>query len=266
MSRAEEGSVDTRSMDRLITQTIRCRDSNIGTLQPMDLSVKSVWSMRPLNETGWMIEPKTVGPGVMLACAVINADGATAYSRVANCGVEPYELHKEELLTTAEAIPLDQVAFVDITGLAPSTEGHCGKTDPSADSAKQTGSSGFNNTATYEHVQEIIDSMPAHLDNDQKKAAADFIRKYADVFSRSVTDLGRNAWIPHIIETGDHPPIRQQLRRQSYVYQLIVDEATKEMREAKVIEPSTVEWASNLVVVTKKDGTVRVCVDIFEIF
>jgi len=84
----------------------------------MDLSVKSVWSMRPLNETGWMIEPKTVGPGVMLACAVINADGATAYSRVANCGVEPYELHKEELLTTAEAIPLDQVAFGDIAGLA----------------------------------------------------------------------------------------------------------------------------------------------------
>jgi len=42
---------------------------------------------------------------------------------------------------------------------------------------------------------------------------------------------------------------------------MIIDKAIKEMREAKVIEPSTAEWASNLVVVTKKVGTVRVCVD-----
>jgi hypothetical protein len=42
---------------------------------------------------------------------------------------------------------------------------------------------------------------------------------------------------------------------------VIIDKATKEMQEAKVIEPSTAEWASNLVVVTKKDGTARVCVD-----
>jgi len=223
----------------------------------LDLSVKSVWSTRPLDETGWMVEPKTVWPGVMLARAVINADGAAAYLRVANYGVEPYELQKGELLTTVEAIPLDQVAFGDIAGLAPSTEGHCGKTDRSADSTKQTGSSGSNNTASYEHIQGLIDSMPAHLDNDQKKAAADFIRKYADVFSRSVTDLGRNAWIPHRVETGDHPPIRQQLRRLPYAHQVIIDKATKEMRKAKVIEPSTAEWASNLVVVTKKDGTAR---------
>lgn len=33
------------------------------------------------------------------------------------------------------------------------------------------------------------------------------------------------------------------------------------MQDAKIIEPSMAEWASNLVVVIKKDGTARVCVD-----
>lgn len=227
----------------------------------LDLSVKSIWSTRPPAETGWMVEPKNVGPSVMLARTVINADGATAYVRVANCGSEPYKLHEGELLTTAEAIPLDRVAFENTAGLAPPTEGCRSEAESSTDSGKQNGSDRPNGTTSYEHVQELIDSLPAHLDNDQKKTAADFIRKYANVFSRSVTDLGRNAWLPHRIDTGDHPPIRQQLRRQPYAHQVIIDKATKEMREAKVIEPSTAEWASNLVVVSKKDGTARVCVD-----
>ena len=35
----------------------------------------------------------------------------------------------------------------------------------------------------------------------------------------------------------------------------------KEMQESGIIEPSTTEWSSPIVLVKKKDGTLRMCVD-----
>lgn len=65
----------------------------------------------------------------------------------------------------------------------------------------------------------------------------------------------------HCIETGDAKPIHQPLRRTAPAERSIVRESVEIMLAQHVIRPSTSPWASPIVLVPKKDGTTRFCVD-----
>jgi len=84
---------------------------------------------------------------------------------------------------------------------------------------------------------------------------------YADCFSRSEFDLGRTNLVKHKIDTGDSKPVRQALRRQPLAYLPEIDRQIEELTRHNIIEPAASPWASNLVIVTKKDGSLRMCVD-----
>ena len=63
------------------------------------------------------------------------------------------------------------------------------------------------------------------------------------------------------IKTGDAKPKRQQARRIPFALRQEVVRKLKEMLEQNVIRPSRSPWASPIVLVRKKDGTMRFCVD-----
>ena len=65
----------------------------------------------------------------------------------------------------------------------------------------------------------------------------------------------------HSIDTGEHRPVRQQVRRTPFALRATVDKVIKEMMEQQVIEPSSSPWASPIVLVQKRNGGVRFCVD-----
>ncbi|GFX37058.1 hypothetical protein TNCV_1712511 [Trichonephila clavipes] len=62
-------------------------------------------------------------------------------------------------------------------------------------------------------------------------------------------------------DTGEHPPIKQHPRRLQFAKQEEVQKLIKDMKNNDVIEPSSSPWASPIVLVTKKDGSTRFCVD-----
>ena len=74
-------------------------------------------------------------------------------------------------------------------------------------------------------------------------------------------DLGRATAFKHMIDTGDAVPICQRLRPQPRMKQDEIDHQVESMLGHGIIEESNSLWASNIVVVTKKDGSARVCVD-----
>jgi transposase InsO family protein len=111
------------------------------------------------------------------------------------------------------------------------------------------------------HIQCLIDGLPPSLTEEQRMMAAKFLREKASIFSKSATDLGRNRMIPHRIDTGDHPPVRQSLRRQPYAQLEEIEKNVQELLQAGVIRPSTSAWSSNVLLVKKKDGSSRFCVD-----
>ena len=86
---------------------------------------------------------------------------------------------------------------------------------------------------------------------------------FKDVFSNAPGDLARRTSLitSHKIDRGTNKPIRQQPRRLPLAKVDVAHEAIKEMHEQGIIEPSTSPWAAPIVLVKKKDGTNRFCVD-----
>jgi len=74
-------------------------------------------------------------------------------------------------------------------------------------------------------------------------------------------DNGYTEVVRHEIDTGNEAPVRQSLRRQPFVLLPEIDAQVELMLQQGIIEPSMSEWASNVVMVRKKDGTPRFCVD-----
>jgi len=104
-------------------------------------------------------------------------------------------------------------------------------------------------------------SLPEELDDEQRKAVADLLYKYDDVFSKGEFDVGRTHLISHHIDTGQNRPIRQQLRRHPTAYLQAIDDYVEQLLENDIIEPSAGPWSSNIVVVKRKDRRLRLCVD-----
>jgi hypothetical protein len=71
----------------------------------------------------------------------------------------------------------------------------------------------------------------------------------------------RGVFPVHVIDTGDHPPVKQPIRRIPFVHREKISTMVDEMLAQGVIQPSVSAWSSPVVLVPKKDGTSRFCVD-----
>ncbi|GFW55657.1 retrovirus-related Pol polyprotein from transposon 412 [Trichonephila clavipes] len=94
-----------------------------------------------------------------------------------------------------------------------------------------------------------------------KSSAERLFQEFEDVFSRNSSDIGHTTVTQHRIDTADHPPIKQHPRRLPFAKQEEVATLLREMQENDIIEPSSSPWASPIVLVRKKDGSTRFCVD-----
>lgn len=111
------------------------------------------------------------------------------------------------------------------------------------------------------HLRDLYDRTTPNMDPRQKEQIAKLLLRYKDVFSASDHDLGKSGIIKHRIPTGDANPIRQPLRRVPVHLQDEIDRQVDSMLEHGIIQPSTSPWSSGIVLVQKKDGTHRFCID-----
>ena len=100
-----------------------------------------------------------------------------------------------------------------------------------------------------------------HLTPAETKQILRLIASYSDTFALDALELGTTTLVQHTINTGNHSPIRQQLRRMPFALRQDVDRLVGEMLNQGVIEPSSSPWASPVVLVRKKDRGTRFCVD-----
>ena len=111
------------------------------------------------------------------------------------------------------------------------------------------------------HIAHQSSPMEVHAADCRGDRAEAFIRSRANVFSRSEYDIGRTSIIPHRIDTGEHTPHFEQLRRHPQAQLPVIDKHVQNMLEHDVIEPAASPWCSNVVMVRKQDGTMRLCID-----
>ena len=100
-----------------------------------------------------------------------------------------------------------------------------------------------------------------HLKPAEKEQMSNILRQYQGLFANDLSHLGLTSQAEHRIETGNATPIKQLPRRLPHALRPVVEEQVKEMLQYEVIEPSNSPWASPIVLVKKKDGTWRFCID-----
>ena len=108
---------------------------------------------------------------------------------------------------------------------------------------------------------EQLELESQHLTSTQKTQLVTLLQSFTDVFALDSSELGATSVTQHSIDTGGHPPIRQPMRRMPFTLRPKVDQLVQEMLIQGVIQPSSSPWASPMVLVRKKDGTMRFCVD-----
>ncbi|GBM69541.1 Retrovirus-related Pol polyprotein from transposon 297 [Araneus ventricosus] len=117
--------------------------------------------------------------------------------------------------------------------------------------------------------QEVSESLrlPSILENleglneEQRTAVKELLQEFQNLFSTSDSDVGRCNMTQHRINTCNHPPINQYPRRLHLAKKEEAERVVKEMVDNGIIEESSEPWASPIVLVKKKDGSTRFCVD-----
>ena len=76
-----------------------------------------------------------------------------------------------------------------------------------------------------------------------------------------MSEIGETDIVKHDTDTRDAKPIKQLPRCLPNALRSVVNEQVEEMINSYIIRPSCSPWASPIVLVKKKDGTWRFCVD-----
>lgn len=111
------------------------------------------------------------------------------------------------------------------------------------------------------HLTELHKKTIQGLSSGQEQKVTQLLNRFQDSFSRDEWDLGLTHLTSHAIKTEGAMPVKQPPRRVPMAYAEDEKRAIEDLKAKGVIRESTSPWASPIVLVKKKDGGVRLCVD-----
>ena len=181
---------------------------------------------------------------LLVAKAIVNPHGMVPV-RVANLSDVPRKIYGNTFIATGQSVANDVLIEPDDFKEA------SGKI-----SMIQNGEESI-----PEYMQTLFETSTSNVSEDQKRQVKDLLLKNASIFSSSKNDVGRTKLIQHRIFTGDAAPVKMRPRRLPLAKKAQAEEEIDRMLSGKFIKPSTSPWASPIVLVQKKDGSIRFCID-----
>ena len=136
-----------------------------------------------------------------------------------------------------------------------------GATTLSSISLSQADEEGDDDTELPEHLEEMVKRASPNIKAETRRGLRRIIKELQDCFASPGGKLGRTGRSRHKINVQGSYPRKSQPRRYPLAQRDIIEAELQRMLDEDLIEPSSSPWASNIVLVRKKDGSVRFCVD-----
>ena len=98
------------------------------------------------------------------------------------------------------------------------------------------------------------------LTEEQKQQVHHFLTKWESIFLKSPTDLSCSKLVEHEVRLENEQPFKKPYRR---ILPTLIQEGREhlnDMHEIEAIRPSKRPFSSNVVIVRKKNGTIRFCI------
>lgn len=205
--------------------------------------IASTCSEQLANQTALFEPPESGLPaGLLASSCLVQVVRGTAYVPVVNVGVTDVFLYPRTslgLLSGAQVISLPTGVSVERPTVA-------------------TMSSQVVTTSIQDQIESVDLSALSELEQSEVKC---LLRKYNTVFSAHEGDLGCTNLISHDIPLLDDVPVRQRYRRIPPSEYEVVKAHVNQLLEAQIVRESSSPYASPIVLVKKKDGSLRMCVD-----
>ena len=110
-----------------------------------------------------------------------------------------------------------------------------------------------------------LEEGTADWTEEQRGRVKSVIERYSFLFAMNSLDLGQTDLVKHHIELNNYTPIKDRYHRIPPHQCKEVRKHLKEMLDIGAIRHSNSPWASPVVLVRKKDGSLRFCVDLRKI-
>ena len=190
-----------------------------------------------------VFEPKKRHNEVLIARELVNSDDGRMPVRMVNLSDENVTIYKNTIIGTLE--PNEPPLLCSFGG---------SRSQPPACVASV-------NTSRASEILSKINLDETVVEGNEKEKLIQLITEYQDVFSLGSNDIGRADKVKHRIDTGSSYPIRQAPRRVPVAMKDEVKNHIEDMLNNGIIRESCSPWASPIVLVKKKDGGTRFCID-----
>ena len=229
-------------------RVVLLENSTIPPRSEMNLEARVILHDLRINseDNQWSTEPTQIRPGLHVSRTLIPGEKLERVPvRVLNVSCEP--------ITLVSGTMVAELQPVCVTGIIEGSRGN-GTKGKVARVVERT-------SEMPDFIRQLIGKVHPSLCEPTTIALKDILLKYLEVFSASENDLGLTDITTHAIDTGDSKPIRQSLRRYPPAHVEAISQHVDNMLEQGVIQPAQSPWASNIVLVRKKDGSFRCCLD-----
>uniref|UniRef100_A0A8C7XG91 ribonuclease H n=1 Tax=Oryzias sinensis TaxID=183150 RepID=A0A8C7XG91_9TELE len=200
------------------------------------------------NVSSVLLEPASspLPDGLLVSPCLVRVENGTAFIPVVKVALTQTKLYPRSIVgnlvqATVQGLPSGICEIPEESGVTASIKVHEGHV-----------------SSVGQQLQNIDLSELSETEQEQVRT---FLLRHESVFSKSERDLGCTNLISHEIPLLDDKPVRQRYRRLPPSDYESVKAHLRQLLDSQVIRESSSPYASPIVLVRKKDGSLRMCVD-----